>query len=160
MLRALTIYQPWASLIIEGIKGIENRNRRPWKRLQGKLIGIHAGKRIDHDLESDYATRYNLPRPLPHGALLGLARIGDVVTESDNEWFVGDIGIVLTDVVAFPEPLRMGGAQSYWSALDRLTDAQRREWKQRMHMNCAHCDVIDEAKAWWTLCAVMRKANG
>ncbi len=126
----------------------------------GKLIGIHAGKHIDHQLELDYANRYDLPRPLPHGALLGFARIDDVVTESEDEWFIGDIGIVLTDVVAFPEPLTMSGAQSYWSALDRLTDAQRREWNERIHMSCAHSDVPDEAKAWWTLCAVMRKANG
>lgn len=45
-LRALTIRQPWASLIIEGHKNIENRSRPTNHR---GLLVIHAGLRTEQD---------------------------------------------------------------------------------------------------------------
>lgn len=45
MMRALTIWQPWATLIAHGLKRYEfRRYRTPW-RLVGQPIAIHAGAR-------------------------------------------------------------------------------------------------------------------
>ena len=46
-MRALTIRQPWASLLVAGIKYYEGRTRAPPKKLLGERIAIHAGKAID-----------------------------------------------------------------------------------------------------------------
>ena len=44
-MKALTLYQPWASLIAEGPKNIETRGWRAPIHLIGQRIAIHAGKR-------------------------------------------------------------------------------------------------------------------
>ena len=44
-MKAITLYQPWASLIPEGHKTIETRVRPPPLSLVGQRIAIHAGKR-------------------------------------------------------------------------------------------------------------------
>ena len=155
-LRVLTIWQPWASLIIHGPKRIENRARKPWSRLHGQLIGIHAGARIDTDTESDYATRYQLPAPLPHGALLGVARIVGTVEHSNDPWFLGPVGIKLADVIAFPSAVPMRGAQSYWSPIRRLNDVQREYWHERAAIRQHHGDMTPELASWWALFDVLR----
>ena len=68
-------------LIVHGFKDIENRKRKPWSSLMDRFVGIHAGKRMDHESEHAYATKHGLSMPLPHGALLGFAKITEVVTE-------------------------------------------------------------------------------
>ena len=43
-LRALTLHQPWASLVAGGYKRIETRRWRPPPAVIGSRIAIHAGK--------------------------------------------------------------------------------------------------------------------
>ena len=43
-MKAITLHQPWASLIAEGIKTIETRSWAPPRQLIGQRIAIHAGK--------------------------------------------------------------------------------------------------------------------
>lgn len=44
-MKALTIYQPWATLILIGAKPYEFRKRKPPKSLIGERIAIHASAR-------------------------------------------------------------------------------------------------------------------
>lgn len=44
-MKALTVWQPWASLIVEGAKPYEFRGYRPPRSLIGQRVVIHAGKR-------------------------------------------------------------------------------------------------------------------
>ena len=44
-MRALTIRQPWASLIAHGVKHIETRTRPAPKAMIGQHFAIHAGAR-------------------------------------------------------------------------------------------------------------------
>lgn len=45
-MKAITLWQPWASLIAEGIKSIETRPKRsPWSSAIGETIAIHAAVR-------------------------------------------------------------------------------------------------------------------
>ena len=46
-MKALTIRQPWASLIALGVKHIETRSWRAPQSLIGQTIAIHAGKALD-----------------------------------------------------------------------------------------------------------------
>jgi hypothetical protein len=42
-MKAITLHQPWASLIARGIKHIETRSWEPPRSLYGQRIAIHAG---------------------------------------------------------------------------------------------------------------------
>ena len=52
---AITLHQPWATFIAEGIKTIETRDWPPHRDVIGTRIGLHAGKKkvrttsLDHD---------------------------------------------------------------------------------------------------------------
>ena len=46
-MKAITIWQPWASLIAHGYKAIETRTHGRFAGLVGRRIAIHAGMRYD-----------------------------------------------------------------------------------------------------------------
>ena len=120
--RALSIRQPWADLILFGHKDIENRSWTPPARLLGQRILIHAGKQVDiswsnmiswlrmqqlhnPDIERDMLRGYD---PARQGALLGEVTLASCVTSSPSRWFQGPFGFVLSDPTPFgtPEPCR------------------------------------------------------
>ena len=43
---AITLHQPWATLIALGVKSVETRSWPAPERLLGQVIAIHAGKRV------------------------------------------------------------------------------------------------------------------
>ena len=45
---AITLHQPWASLIALGLKTVETRSWPAPARLVGRRIAVHAGKRLVH----------------------------------------------------------------------------------------------------------------
>lgn len=64
-MKALTIWQPWASMIMAGVKPFEFRSWRPPRATIGQRIVIHAGARpvsprqlaeIQFQLDSDAST--------------------------------------------------------------------------------------------------------
>ena len=80
-MKALTIKQPWASLIIEGYKKYEFRS---WKtNYRGKIL-IHAGLSLEKDVQQRFKN-YNLDYKL--GYIIGEAEIVDciLVDEKFNE---------------------------------------------------------------------------
>lgn len=110
---ALSIMQPWAWLIVEGFKDVENRNWKPTNpglKFRGP-IAIHAGKKIDKEPHSDVirginpATGYRdlegnqypacFGREVETGGIVGIAEICDVVTKSESDWFFGPYGFVI-----------------------------------------------------------------
>lgn len=120
---ALTIKQPWASLIVRGGKDIENRS---WPtRYRGPVL-IHASKKRDDDEMRSYKALKEsrgfkpawIGDPLkwgevPCGGVIGVADIVDCVTESTSPWFVGEFGFVLAN----PRPLPFyacRGALGFW----------------------------------------------
>lgn len=95
---ALSIRQPWAWLIINAGKDIENRT---WAtRYRGRFL-VHAGKGMTHD-EYDDAMEFatfackvpsdKLPRfeDLPRGGVVGSVELADCVTRTDSRWFLGN----------------------------------------------------------------------
>ena len=106
-MKALSIRQPWASLILKAGKDIENRC---WPtKFRGRIL-IHAAKgctrqefedalcfaedAIDRPINADLKT-------LHRGGIIGSVEIVDCVSASDSPWFVGEFGFVLRD----PQPL-------------------------------------------------------
>ncbi len=103
-MKALSIMQPWAWLIVAGHKDIENRS---WPTSFRGPVLIHAGKRLDPDLEDaqDWPWR-DIERPddFEVGGIVGEAEIVDCVTASASPWFVGRFGFVIRN--ARPLPFR------------------------------------------------------
>jgi hypothetical protein len=107
---ALSIQQPWAWLIVNGYKPVENRD---WSTRVRGVIGVHTGKKFDSD---GYVwVRREFPDiPLPArdafllGGIVGCATLIDCVTDLDSPWFSGAFGFVLTDAKPLPFALCRG----------------------------------------------------
>jgi hypothetical protein len=74
-MRALSIRQPWAELILRGVKTIEGRTKRTNKK--GERVHIYAGlQRIEPDEESRIAAEFSIDvDALPRGVLVGTVEI-------------------------------------------------------------------------------------
>jgi len=73
--------QPWASLIVAGIKDVENRSSRT--KYRGRL-GIHAGNGVDRDGLD--ARGHLLDREVIHGTLIGSVTLVDCIEHSRSKW--------------------------------------------------------------------------
>lgn len=95
--KALSIMQPWAWLIVNGHKDIENRD---WPtRFRGPIL-IHAGKRLDAD--SEVPPSLNPPTEFERGGIVGIAEIVDCIEQSESPWFCGRYGFVLRNTRPLP----------------------------------------------------------
>ena len=120
-LYALTLHRPWAALIAQGYKTVENRQWSPPGSIlkPGEWFAIHAGKTLDAECP-DFAINngvpssfFDDPRNFVDSAIIAVARFGGVVRCSDDPWFVGPVGWVLTEVVPI-QPVACRGAQKLW----------------------------------------------
>lgn len=113
-MKALSIRQPWAWLIVHGHKGLENRN---WNTTQRGRILIHAPKTLDREAW-DLIRHLGIPAPEPEnietGGLVGRATIKGVVTESKSIWFQGPFAFVLADPEAFVEMIPCRGSLGFF----------------------------------------------
>ncbi len=115
-MKALSVRQPWAWLIVQGFKDVENRT---WDTNFRGRVQIHAGKVPDPGwfprLEEIIAERgIILPENLALGALVGEVEIIDCVTESDSPWFVGPYGFQLARPQAYDIPIRLRGMLGFF----------------------------------------------
>lgn len=89
-MKALTIKQPWASLIVGGYKQYEFRS---WKtNYRGKIL-IHAGLSVEKDVINKF-DNYNLD--YENGAIIGEAEIVDCILV--DEWFDNELRKVNNEV--------------------------------------------------------------
>lgn len=107
-MKALSIRQPWAWLILNAGKDIENR---VWKtQFRGPvLIHASAGMTIsEYGMAALFVARQVHPgivlptmADLPRGGIVGQVEITDCVDGSCSPWFCGPYGFVLAN----PKPL-------------------------------------------------------
>ena len=123
-MKALTIKQPWATLIIQGDKRFEFRS---WQtKYRGDLL-IHAGKGIDKEAMKRLA-KY-LPEELPYGKILGKVKLVDCIKMSPKfkelllkensdiytkSSFQEKYGWQLSDIEVFEKPIEAKGHLSLW----------------------------------------------
>jgi hypothetical protein len=136
-MRALTLWQPWASCIVRGPKRIENRPWKPFACVTGKRIAIHAGKTWDPVGAEFCAERgfYLRRDEAPLLAIVGTAfverwvapRDADTLPEDQLQWFFGPFGWVLRDVRPLTKPIFCRGARGLWIISDPIVDELTRE---------------------------------
>lgn len=116
---ALSLRQPWAELVVAGLKPIENRG---WYTTHRGPLFIHASTSVDVDglvwindnaeqlcLPPDVRASINCPRrELERGGLIGLVDLVGVIRASESPWFFGPYGFVLERPARLPF-LRMHG---------------------------------------------------
>ena len=102
-MKALSVRQPWAWLIVNAPKDIENRD---WPtKLRGRVY-IHAG--VHQVTKGEYEEflqhcrakrirRYPKIDEFQRGGIVGSVEIVDSVTKSNSYWFQGKFGFVLKD---------------------------------------------------------------
>ena len=79
-MKALSIRQPWADLILQGRKTIELRE---WGTTHRGLLAIHAAKRV----EIGACHQWDLnPEALPRGALVGTVEVVEIVKFDHELW--------------------------------------------------------------------------
>lgn len=109
-MKALSIRQPWAQLIVEGLKDIENRSW--YTRVRGEIL-VHAGQRFDAEAflwllnewhrvglpgaVGDFCDRWKRTR-FPTGGIVGRTTLVECVSAHESPWKdAGSWGFVLTD---------------------------------------------------------------
>lgn len=114
----LSVRQPWAWLIVNGHKDIENRS---WHTSRRGRILIHAGQRFEQAGYERVVRHMGIALPdkadLGRGGIVGVVEIVDVVEQASSQWFEGPYGFVLAN----PRPLTFVPARGRLSFF-RLTD--------------------------------------
>jgi hypothetical protein len=136
----LTIHQPWASLVVQGAKRVENRRWPTWHR---GLLLIHAGRSREwfpDDDDCDAITDAGIVVPsadsVPYGAIIGAVSVVDCVrlnAVADDEqtcplaWLHNDVLAsgpfcwVLNNPVLFAQPIPCPGQTKLWYAPEHLS---------------------------------------
>jgi hypothetical protein len=123
-MKALTIHQPWAGLIMAGIKTIENRGWRP-SIAPGTRFAVHAGR--DCDVE-DWVVEEMERRLTPatavmcgeNGVILGTVLFMGIVLRAEElpperrKWFVGPVGWLLQEPHEWNLPPKIKGKLGLW----------------------------------------------
>jgi hypothetical protein len=106
-MRALSIKQPWAELILRGDKDVENRSWRTHHR--GPLL-IHASRTVDRE-----AMRHHGLGSLPTGGLVGLVDVIDCTKQRSSQWHLeGCFGWYLQRPVRLERLLPMPGRVGFF----------------------------------------------
>ena len=100
-MKALTLHQPWASLIDLGVKTVETRSWQPPRYMLGTRFAIHAGKELDLKAYRDFwldLGRPDSPDNLVRGAIICTAVLDGVYQscgEEDSPKFVRTLETML-----------------------------------------------------------------
>lgn len=131
-MRAISLWQPWATAIAYGTKKIETRH---WSTTYRGPLAIHAAKRWDRQ-QREFAgveqMMLRLPKEMPLGAIIATCLLYHIrptaeldPTISDIERLYGDYaqgryGWLFTEVRVLREPVPFKGAQGFFNVPDEL----------------------------------------
>ncbi|WP_063614164.1 ASCH domain-containing protein [Bradyrhizobium sp. Cp5.3] len=101
-MKIISIRQPWAALIVHGLKDIENRT---WATGYRGPVLVHASQRPDditpEEIERRFGVRLTSERKL--GGVVGITEIVDCVRPHASRWYApGCYGFVLANSRPLP----------------------------------------------------------
>jgi hypothetical protein len=153
-MKAISLWQPFSSLISAGVKPHETRS---WATSWRGELAIHAAKKWDRELRLHLdrcnavlrqAGRPELPETLPLGAVVALATLRacgpttfmgeptarDALDLAFGDWSEGRFAWELADIRPLPEPIAWAGSQGLWDVpaeLERRIHEAMRETEVR-----------------------------
>ncbi len=114
-LKAISVNQPFADLIVSGEKDIENRQVRSHHR--GRLL-IQASLRPRTEEVGKNRRFLKLKKNEDYkpvrGAIIGEVTMVDVVTKHKSRWFEGEFGYVLRNAKRYRQPIPCNGWLGIW----------------------------------------------
>ncbi len=125
-MKAITLYQPWATAIFLRIKGPETRS---WKTSYRGKLAIHAAKRMPkwaYEFARVEGALGRIPARLPLGVILGFVSLTDmrpteemIYEVSALERLYGDYSPgrwawMYSDIEALEKPIPARGARGLW----------------------------------------------
>lgn len=136
-MKCISVWQPFASLLVKGVKVVETRSWPAPRSIIGQRIGIAATKVITSAQKAHWADpefrahyeRLNMPDlvDLPRGHLLGTVQItasevmteellADVTAEEQayGHWALGNYAWFAADPVEFARPIAIRGKQGLY----------------------------------------------
>jgi hypothetical protein len=130
--KALSIKQPAASMIVDGLKLVENRNKRQYKdqTLRGRWIFIHASLSSVETKHSILQYPPHLPEIyrtpedsiFPRGMIIGIAKIKgvyeyhDIIDTEIQQWaHDGDACLLFDIVLKLNVPVQAPGGLNTWT---------------------------------------------
>lgn len=124
-MKALSIRQPWAWLIVAGHKNIENRS---WRTAYRGRILVHASGRCEpigpiQQSITQAGLKIRIPEKLPLGAIVGAVDIVDCIDDSDSVWFSGPYGLVLANPSELRSPVSCLGKLNVWTVPETIAKA-------------------------------------
>lgn len=112
-MKALSIRQPWAELVLRGLKDVENRSWRTHHR--GPLL-IHASQGADEPWYGDFG----IPEDAPRGALVGVVDVIDCMRQRTSPWHSrGSWGFYLAKPRRLPRPVPWKASLGLFDVPDR-----------------------------------------
>jgi len=125
-MKCISVRQPWAELIVRGIKDVENR---VWPTAYRGPLLIHAG------LKSSASDWEGVPASTPPivrstcctGAIIGMVQVVDCTKTPRSQWHMhGSYGWYLTSPCQFAEPIPYVGWFRLFDVPDSLVPEQYR----------------------------------
>lgn len=105
-MKALSVRQPWAWLIVHGHKPLENRS---WATSYRGPLLIHAAKgmtRAEYEDAASLCSKAAVTLPafedLERGGIVGQVTVTGCVDDSPSLWFFGKYGFELADAKPLP----------------------------------------------------------
>ena len=143
---ALSVKQPFAWFLTEGVKPVENRSRNFTRCHVGKTIALHASATIDKEWQRTLYAGYAIEEiswdqyerglneiPWTFGTVLGVARLARVISWGEldpmnaSPWRVSEVrfGLVFEAPRKLQRPWRAKGGLGIWSLREQLIDLER-----------------------------------
>src|SRR6266478_115294 len=116
-MKALSLWQPWASLIYDGRKTIETRS---WEMRHRGPLAIHAAKTVDKTACDEFGYDW---RDIPRGAMLCIVAVQGCVKfphplakpDEYGDFAAGRYGFLMTMLKKFDLPVVVKGHQGLWN---------------------------------------------
>lgn len=105
-MKALSIRQPWAWLIVHGGKDVENRS---WQtQIRGRFLvhASHGMSRQEYFEAAEFARGRGVTLPafedLERGGIIGSVELSDCALYSPSPWYMGQVAWALRDPMPLP----------------------------------------------------------
>ena len=137
-LKAITLHQPWASLVAVGAKTVETRFWRPPEKLLGQRIAIHASKQkvalksgafsraVDSKLGKDWRSKETFGAVVATAKLQRVKKISNKKDiPSEKKTLFGDYALgrwmwELADIEKVEPPVPARGQRGFWNLKEKI----------------------------------------
>lgn len=127
-MKALSVQQPWAWLLINGPKDVENRT---WRTDYTGPLLIHAPRTVDMASWDYIGKRVSRPvfdhlkkacetEKITRQAIVGRVDLARCVTESPSRWFEGPFGLMVVNPMRIDVLVWYSGRQGLFDVDDAL----------------------------------------